>query len=147
MQFQSISVDEGMQPALIYIRTPLLGTDLQYTLAGLCVISASFLELGWIDSSVVFRLSFLPQCTPPTLPPKKETIPATPAPIPVSASPMACSFSSADFSLAMSAELPVRLENIKTEVAILREKLDAVGYRAMLGLLAKIVGNIVFPRE
>lgn len=69
-----------------------------------------------------------------------------PAPIATS-SPAAVSFSSADFSLAQSAELPVRLENIKTEVAILRDKLDAAGYRAMLGLLAKIVGNIVFPRE
>ena len=35
VQFQSIAVSDGMQPALIYIRTPLVGTDLQYTLAGL----------------------------------------------------------------------------------------------------------------
>lgn len=145
VQFQSIAVSDGMQPALIYIRTPLVGTDLQYTLAGLCCSSRSVLELGWINSSVVFRLSLLPQSTLPALPPKRERAPAAPAPIAVS-SP-AVSFSSADFSLAQSAELPVRLENIKTEVAILRDKLDAAGYRAMLALLAKIVGNIVFPRK
>ncbi|KAK8827190.1 hypothetical protein AV274_0602 [Blastocystis sp. ATCC 50177/Nand II] len=132
VQFQSIAVSDGMQPALIYIRTPLVGTDLQYTLA----------ELGWINSSVVFRLSLLPKSTLPALPPKRERAPVPPAPIAVS-SPAAVSFSSADFSLAQSAELPVRLENIKTEVAILRDKLDAAGYRAMLGLLAKIVGNII----
>lgn len=146
VQFQSIAVSDGMQPALIYIRTPLVGTDLQYTLAGLCYSFQSFLELGWINSSVVFRLSLLPQSTLPALPPKRERAPVPPAPIAVS-SPAAVSFSSADFSLAQSAELPVRLENIKTEVAILRDKLDAAGYRAMLGLLAKIVGNIVFSRE
>ena len=145
VQFQSIAVSDGMQPALIYIRTPLVGTDLQYTLAGLCYSFRSFLELGWINSSVVFRLSLLPQSTLPALPPKRERAPVPPAPIAVS-SPAAVSFSSADFSLAQSTELPVRLENIKTEVAILRDKLDAAGYGAMLGLLAKIVGNIVFPR-
>lgn len=112
VQFQSIAVSDGMQPALIYIRTPLVGTDLQYTLAGLCYSFRSFLELGWINSSVVFRLSLLPQSTLPALPPKRERAPVPPAPIATS-SPAAVSFSSADFSLAQSAELPVRLENIK----------------------------------
>ena len=34
MTFQGIVVPSGMQPAFIYIRTTLVGSDLQYNLAG-----------------------------------------------------------------------------------------------------------------
>lgn len=92
---------------------------------------------------MILRLSLVSASTTPTLPPKVavQPIPQPAAPSTINASSRA--FSSSDFVSYKQSEISTRVENIKTEAFLLKEKLDASSYQIFLTLFSKIIRTIV----
>ena len=95
---------------------------------------------------MILRLSLVSSSTAPTLPPKvvAQSIPQPAAPSIINAPSRA--FSSSDFVSYKQSEISTRVENIKTEAFLLKEKLDASSYQTFLTLFSKIIRTIVGAR-